>query len=874
MQDKDNRTDSQKIEETTDSQKIEEILPTEWQITEAKIKFDVCDDHVHVTSRLYLEKETIGIPTLFLNGENFELISVNISGKELDKERYEVTNDGLLFKKIFAKKFILKLEHKVFPSKKEQKGFFYTQGTFCFQSGKNYFRKITYFIDNPNILTVFRCKLQADKKKYPILLSNGEKLSSGRLDDKHWIIWEDEIKKPCNHFSLVLGSFSKLTQTYQLKKGVDISLQVYGTKEVLKKCSYALECLKKAIAWLEEKYGLCYRKQRYTLVVLENFVAYATAGHGVNIFDVSAIITSSDTATDEELYKILGNIANTYFRNWIGNRVSIQDWSQFILSEGLVKFLEQEFLIENIGIGEQCILSSIDALEDEPFHFLANEYKSKNSHKLATPYRGAEIFRMLQSYVGKKEFTTTIKRFLSKFDGCAVNISDFFDVMQSTTEKKLEQFMCWFTQRNVPLLRITDAYDDVEEQYDLFIEQKFKNGNEYTPLIIPLEVWLIDKIEGKIFDGEKGIKKFNIAKQYQKFSFFEISSPPLPALKYIHIPFIEVDYDYSINDFAFNIAYDTNIFNRWYLTRRIFYRYFQEQLGRYRSEKVLYLQDDFLNIFQKTITSSVMDTSYTVRSIQFPQESTIARILDDFDVDAISHVREHIVSSFASYLQDNFINIYRKYQENDDSNATGLIQEDVTNKPLQNTAVQYLGSLQDKESMDIVVEHYKKSKNINDKLVALNCIKNYQFRDEILEKLYEKWYRNPILYGYYLKLYASSSLPDTLQKIEQLTQDSKFDSTNFNHVSALIGTFCFNNPTLFHKFNGKGYKFVVDWIIKTDDINPQIAVFLARSFRNWHKHHPRRQNLIKEHLHRIYHKKQLSTSLFKAVDTLIKVNPM
>ena len=842
-----------------------DYVPSMWHIEQAKIKFDVYDEYVIVTSRLYMKRVEKDKNWLFLDGENLELLSINLSGKELEKQRYETTERGLRIKKIFAKNFIIKLIHKVYPKKNAELGLFYTKGVLCSQCEAQGFRKITYFIDRPDIMTEFRCKIIADREKYPVMLSNGKRLSYGKDKKRHWVIWHDPIKKPCYLFALVLGNLAKKESTYFTKSNKKITLQAYADALHINKCEYALECLKKAMQWEEEKYELTYDAETYMMVAIENFPSRAMENKGLNIFNVDAILASPDTTTDEQYKEILGIIAHEYFHNWIGNRITIKNWFALVLKEGLVTFKQQQFLADMTNEVLQRIETVIELKETQ-----LSEEESPLAHALVpdsymdidnfydrTIYnKGAEVFRLLEHLLGKEKFLKSIKFFLKKYNGQAVGIEEFFEAIEKNTAKDLQQFLLWFTQVETPTIKIICNYDEPNKGYQINTIQQYNNQVDNPPLYIPLEILLIDRMEGEFFllDIDKGqnYKILKIRRQYEKFLFTDIESTPLLAIRYSPVAALNINFEYNDNDLIFSIAHDTDLFNRWYITKKIFYRYFQEQIQRYREDKVLYIQDDYLITFQKILTSSSLESSYIAKNLELPSEKSIHHELNDFDVDSVHYVREYIIAALAKRLMHNFLTVYKK---NSGDEFFSLEKEVVASRLLKNIIMKYMGSSEELSDKKMIFQHYQKASNMSDKMAALHCIKNYDERDSILSKLHKEWKNQPLLFCQWLSLYASSKLPDTLQKIKKIANSSDFDRTASNCIYSLVGTFCFHNHIQFHQLSGEGYRFLTDWVIELDDTNPHLSSRLAKAFNNWHRFHPKRQKLIKENLSCILEKR-------------------
>ena len=788
------------------------------------------------------------------------------------------------------------------------------------------FRKITYFIDRPEIQSKFQCKIRASKKKYPYLLSNGNLIQKKTAQDTHWALWEDKIPKSCYLFALVAGKFHYQESEYINKKKKVTKIEMFVPLKYKNYCDYAINCLKQAMQFDEEVFKLEYDLDTYKIVGVENFNLGAMENKGLNIFNMLYLLTSPEITTDEEYIEIDNIIAHEYFHNWTGNRIGIQNWFNLALKEGLTVFRDQEYSAYRFSKSFQRIKDvrkyknqQMEENRGQLAHsvLLESYLNVDNSYSPSVYLKGAEIFRMLIAIVGKPLFNGGFQKFIKEFDQKTATLDQFIDSMEKSTNKKLEQFKRWYTKIEIPQIKVIDYYNFEQETYTLFffqidpklvqenkkydwniflnqvkkkkfIDLKNKESESITdhqlqefplvkePLHIPMEIAFLDRnsLEMLFVDSRKNkqTKVLQLKNAYQQFSFYDVFQKPLPSFNRNFTAPVEIDFSYSSNDFSVIANTETDLYSRWEASNEIFVEIVSQQIDRYLEDKVLFLSDELIINFQKNITSSILEQPFIYHILQLPREKEILNRLKIKNPDAVHFVRNYIVNAIAQRLENNF---YTLYQQNELQFDFSLEKTEMFKRMIRNTALYFIArtsTSKTNKGIDFVCEHYQESKCLSDEMGALRAINDLDSpkREELVKDAFKKYKKNEILLCKWFSLQATSARLKTLDKMEELVKNANFNLKKTNLVYALLVPFAFNNPYCFHHISGRGYSFITKYIIKLDNINPPLASRLVVAFFQSDSFSAIRRNKIQESLEQILAKKKLSSNLLEVTQKFFK----
>jgi len=818
---------------------------------------------------------------LKLDGNNLELISISLNNKKLSKDEYSLTKDTLEILNT-PDSFELKIENKIKPQENTSLSGLYKSGNmFCTQCEAEGFRNITYFQDRPDVMSCFTCKIIADKDKYPILLSNGNLIDKGdNTDNKHWALWEDPFKKPSYLFALVAGNLVFIEDTFKTMSGREVLLKIFVEKVNIDKCDHAMYSLKQAMKWDEVTYKREYDLDLYMIVAVNDFNMGAMENKGLNIFNSKVILAKPETATDSDYQTIQAVIGHEYFHNWTGNRITLKNWFQVSLKEGLTVFRDQQFTSDMVS-GPVKRIQDVKGLRSSQFpedsgplshNVRPDSYIEINNFYTHTVYeKGAEIIRMMYIILGKQNFYKAMDLYFERFDGQAVTCEDFVKTMEHASGIDLSQFWLWYIQAGTPTVSFTTNYDNIKNTFSITFSQDFKKTpgqDKKFPLHIPIVMGLLDKFGNDLelkLENEKHSTKnniiLNLKEKKQTFIFENILSKPVASVFRGFSAPVKINSDYSDNDFIFLLENDSDTFNRWDAGQTFFSKIMLKSIYEYQKNKTLSIDNNIINTFKKLLNEKTLDKKYLSNLIVLPSESGIGQLMYDegfsIDPDAIHIVRQYLITELSNHLYDDFFNIY---YENLDKGEYLNDQESIAKRSLKNTALLYLSHTNNNEIVKLIFNQFIEADNMTDELASFNILSNIEIneKDYAIKIFYNKWKHDPLVIDKWFAIQAGSISPDTIKKVKQLTLHKDFTIKNPNRFRALIGTFSIGNPFNFHNISGEGYEFLADHIILIDKINPQIAARVVAAFNQWKKYCDIRQKKMKEQLEKIINIPDLS----------------
>lgn len=861
---------------------LKDYRPAAFIVDTIDLTFDIFDESTQVTSILKIHRnEAVADENtpLVLNKGAYDILSVVADGMLLLPGEYESSDTHFKLAKT-PQSFTLEITNVLNPLLNTSlEGVYKSGDIFCTQCEAQGFRKITPYPDRPDIMAVFSTTIIADKTRYPILLSNGNQVAAGDIDtNRHYVRWEDPFKKPSYLFALVAGDLSFIQDTFTTASKRIVDLKIYSEKENIHKCDHAMKSLKQAMEWDEQRFGLEYDLDLYQIVAINDFNAGAMENKGLNIFNSKYVLANPETATDEDFSNIQGVIAHEYFHNWTGNRVTLQNWFQLSLKEGLTVFRDQEF---SADLNSRAVkrISCVKNLRAFQFpedagpmtHPVQPEsyIKMDNFYTMTVYEKGAELIRMIHLLLGEVNFRQGMDLYFKKFDGMAVTIENFVSVMEEVSDMDLTQFKRWYSQSGTPHVKFSRSYNSAHKTLTLTFEQTTapdRNQQEKQPLHIPVRFGLLDANGNDITPKDHSL--LHLKSERQTFVFNNMEPNCYPSVFRQFSAPIKLVTDFSDSDLAFLMAHDLDEFNRWDAAQALFIKEIQQLVTAFQREKTpqvsLILIQAFKQALTKGLSKSATDRAFLAKTLQLPQETEIKDHYDVIDVTAIHKARTFLKKELARQLKPEFLETITQCSLSDPLSIAPLSCAD---RSLKNLSLSYLGALKEKETCALIFERFKTAQNMTDEFAAFRILSGIDpdARQIATKAFHKKWHHDKLVLDKWFAVQAGSCLDDTLNIVENLMVHSDFTLTNPNKVRSLIYIFAMQNPINFHRIDGKGYAFIANQILGLDKINHQIAARLASCFNQWKKYDNKRQALMKQALETIMAEKQLSKNVFEIV---------
>ncbi|MCF6256928.1 MAG: aminopeptidase N [Gammaproteobacteria bacterium] len=856
-------------------------------IDSVALDFDLGEADTQVSSVMQLRRNAPGGDSaLLLNGRDLELISVSVDGHMLDAGDYELDTEVLCIPAL-PDVFTLEIVTRIHPQDNTSLGGLYTSGgNFCTQCEAEEFRKITYYLDRPDVMAKFTTTITADKTQYPVLLSNGNLLETGELDGgRHWAKWQDPFPKPSYLFALVAGDLACIKDTFVTLSGRTVDLHLYVQHHNVDKCEHAMRSLKNAMSWDEKVYGREYDLDLYMIVAVDDFNMGAMENKGLNVFNSRYVLARPDTATDADYQGIEGVIGHEYFHNWSGNRVTCRDWFQLSLKEGFTVYRDEEFSADMGSRGVKRI-EDVNVLRTHQFREDAGpmahpvrpeSYVEINNFYTVTVYnKGAEVVRMLAHLVGEKGFRRGTDLYFERHDGQAVTTDDFVAAIEDANETELSLFKNWYRQAGTPVLDVQQEYDADKQRYRLTVRQSCPptpDQPEKQPFHIPLAVGLLDEA-GNDFPlrlrGENtpmdnnGTRVLDVREVEQVFEFEDIPYAPTPSLLRGFSAPVKLQSDVSDEQFYFLMGHDSDPFNRWEAGQQMAVKIIVALTEKYQRGEPLSLSDDFVAAMEKTLLDTELDKALVAAALSLPSEVYLGEFMAVIDPVALHEVRCFVRRSLAQRLQSALLS---RYKENQNDGEYRVDAEAIGQRALKNICLSYLMALNDADVRVQCVAQFEAAHNMTDVMVALSCLVNSEGdeREKALSAFYTKWQGDPLVVDKWLTLQATSRLPGALKNVQALIEHKAFSIKNPNKVRALIGAFCTGNPAQFHAIEGTGYVFLADHIIALDKLNPQVAARISNVLSQWRRYDQKRQKLMKVQMQRVLAEPGLSRDVYEVM---------
>nr|WP_010131484.1 aminopeptidase N [Microbulbifer agarilyticus] len=856
----------------------------DYLIDRTELTFDLDPQATLVKSRLQVRRNPAAnsngsLPPLWLDGVDLELLSVAVDGELLPAQRYSEQTDGLLLT-VDKASFVLEVQTRIAPeSNTSLEGLYLSNGMYCTQCEAEGFRKITFYPDRPDVMSVFTTTIVAPAT-YPVLLSNGNKIDSGTTEDGRMrVTWEDPFAKPSYLFALVAGDLQFVEDHFTTSSGRKVTLQLFTESKNIGKTAHAMESLKKSMKWDEEVYGREYDLDIFMIVAVDHFNMGAMENKGLNIFNSACVLASPETATDAAFQRIEAIVAHEYFHNWSGNRVTCRDWFQLSLKEGFTVFRDAEFSADMNSRGvkrieDVTLLRTAQFAEDAgPMsHPVRPEsyMEISNFYTLTVYEKGAEVVRMIHRILGAEAFRRGSDLYFQRHDGCAVTCEDFVAAMEDANGADLTQFRRWYSQGGTPVLDVEDSYDAEAQEYHLTIRQHTPDTPGQTdkqPLHIPVAVGLLDAYGAALsLDHEGSTEKvLHLTEATQTFTFAEMPERPLPSLLRGFSAPVKLRYRYTSEQLLFLMQHDTDSFNRWDASQRLAFAALDELQRAYRAGDALQTPEALLQGLSAVLENTQLDPALVAKMLTLPSAQELAEHGDVIDAQAIIAARTFVRDSIAKALESQFL---KRYQSLDQRKSYQPVAADIAERSLKNTCLSYLCATGSADALALAESQFVRKENMTDVAAALAALIEFgpaERAEEHLDAFYQQWQQDTQVVETWFGLQAASAHYGSLTRVRALMSHPAFEFTNPNKVRAVVGGFAMRNFTQFHQEDGTGYEFLAEQVISLDKLNPQIAARIVTPLTRWRKYRSQEAEQIRSALQQVSDSGELSRDLFEVV---------
>ncbi|MEW9796884.1 aminopeptidase N [Alteromonas sp. CYL-A6] len=835
-----------------------------------EVTLDIVLDPVRtrVNSTLKVTRNHNSNDPLVLDGAHLTLVSVEIDGQPVSD--YEQKEETLVLFNV-PDTFTLNIVTEISPTDNHAlEGLYLSNGVYCTQCEAEGFRRITYFPDRPDVLSVYRVTVHGDNATLPTLLSNGNPVDKGHSDDgTHWVTWHDPHPKPCYLFALVAGSFDLLTDTYTTVSGRDVALELYVDKGKKARGQFALESLKRAMRWDEETFGLEYDLDIYMIVAVDFFNMGAMENKGLNVFNSKFVLADQQSATDDDFFHVESVIAHEYFHNWTGNRVTCRDWFQLSLKEGLTVFRDQQFSSDMTSplsnrIRQVRVIREHQFAEDASamsHPIRPDEVMEMNNFYTVTVYdKGAEVIRMLHTMLGEEGFRRGMDEYFRRHDGQAVTCDDFVAAMQAVTDKDLTLFSRWYSQSGTPHIRVEREHDAEQGVTRLTLSQHTPptaDQKHKKPLLLPVAIELIDEHGDKVADDEGRINNGMLSLDTERvtLTISQGEGTITPALLGNFSAPAKVDNPLSVDELLKIARFSDDAFNRWDALQSVYDTAISALMHNNDPD------DSLWQGLRSIIRESSDNIELLGECLVIPSVETLCQTRTQIDIHRLIDARKGFCQQFAERLEDELFSVFvatktGRYQ---------YVQQDVNKRRCRNVVLAHLARLP--AHADRVRTHFETADNMTDTLGALKAAQfcNDNLFNALMASFEQTWSEDALVLDKWFALHATQPREDILSQLDLLRKHPQFSDNNPNRVRAVVGSFAFYNSDRFHATDGSGYRYVTDYLMELDNTNPQVASRIVTPLTQWQQYTEPYRSLMKAQLGRLLTKQGLSKDVFEKV---------
>ncbi|WP_194755663.1 aminopeptidase N [Aliidiomarina indica] len=809
-------------------------------ISTTDLVFELDDHKTKVTNTMQLERQRAGEP-LVLVGESLRLLSVSLDGEALSAS--EFTSDGALTINDVPDKFSLTVVTEIDPANNSAlEGLYKSAGTFCTQCEAEGFRRITYYLDRPDVLSVFTTTIIAPQQGFPYLLSNGNPVSTESDGTKHSVTWHDPHPKPAYLFALVAGDFDLLEDHFITRDGRDVLLQIFVDKGNLSRAEYAMGALKRSMQWDEERFGLVYDLDIYMIVAVDFFNMGAMENKGLNIFNSKYVLADAETATDQDFMNVESVIGHEYFHNWTGNRITCRDWFQLSLKEGLTVFRDQEFSAD-LGMRAVQRIQDVRIIRTHQFEEDAgpmahpirpDRVMEMNNFYTVTVYnKGAEVIRMIHTLLGEEGFQKGMQLYIKRHDGQAVTCEDFIQAMEDANGADLGQFRHWYAYAGTPQVQVTYTYNDAAKEGKLTFSQQVPDSGEQTDkpaFHIPIQVEFVDE-HGQSMDvlaDGKSLNLIELTQPQQEISFTSSATRPVPALLANFSAPIKLHFEQSEDELLAIMNGATDAFLRWDASQRI---YRHAMLQAIAGKTDVSLSETMIDTLATALKDKEQDAALCALLLQIPNEESLAQEFEIIPVAEVGRVVSEMRVLIALALKDELLSAWKRTELDNAGLSSALISQ----RMLANTALGYLAHHQDDSDITTIIERQFKadgSMTLSFGALAAAVHTDHPLCERLLEDFARTWQGNTLVMDKWLAVQASAPDFGNAERVTYLTHHSAFNWANPNRIYALLASFTHNLGQL-HAEDGAGYQLLEDAISRLNASNPQVASRLLSPLLKW-----------------------------------------
>jgi aminopeptidase N len=878
--------------ETPQAIKLKDYRPTPYSIDKVELDFNLAPEATRVTSVIRMRRNPASkeksAPLIF-DGEKIKLVSVSIDGVALAKDRYAVSDSKLIIATVPQKPFTLSIITDCDPTANtELSGLYMSNGMYCTQCEAQGFRRITYFYDRPDVMTLFSVRIEAPRSM-PILLSNGNAGSTGLVGtDRHFASWDDPHPKPTYLFALVAGDLAGVHDSFTTMDKRKVKLGIYVEKGKEDRCAWAMESLKASMRWDEKAFGRAYDLDVFNIVAVSDFNMGAMENKGLNIFNDKYILALPETATDIDYVLIEGIIAHEYFHNWTGNRITCRDWFQLCLKEGLTVFRDQEFTSDLRSRAVKRI-QDVKTLRSRQFpedlgplqhQVRPASYIEINNFYTPTIYeKGAELCRMMKTLIGERAFRKAMDLYFKRHDGEAATVEDFVACMADASGRDMKQFFRWYNQAGTPRLTVNGQYYAKGKTFELSISQstpRLKGQAQKLPLHMPIALGLVGP------DGEdmplnlkgKGVLNSNVielTKAKQTFRFIDVLKRPVLSINRGFTAPVVMKTNLKQSELLFLMGHDSDNFNRWEAAQDIAKALIVKTVKALKAGKKLPNATEFAGALGRSLGDDRLDSAFKALILTLPSEAEIAAVLaKDVDSDVVHQAREHLRREIAKSLMTQ---IQKSFAATEDAAPYRPDPAGTARRSLRYVLLSYIAAANAEVAIPLVRKDISNSSNMTSEMGAISAMLTTARpeREALLNEFYTRHKDDPLIVDKWFALNASIPGSNASQRIARLLKHPDFKMTTPNRVYALIGGFSGNNPSGFNAADGSGYRLLADAIIALNAINPQVASRMATGFRSWRLYDVTRRAKAQTEMQRILAVPKLSHDVFEIISRTLQV---
>jgi aminopeptidase N len=851
--------------------------PPDFWIERVELTFQLERERTRVRSRLTgrrNEAAHAGRRPLVLAGEQLELHALRLNGSDLVIGEFEVTEDSLIVPEV-PERFELETEVEIRPRANTRlSGLYLSNNVFCTQCEAEGFRRITYFLDRPDVMARYAVRIEAERARCPVLLSNGNRVESGALPNgRHFVRYEDPFKKPSYLFALVAGDLACHRGRFRTRSGREVELELWVEPQNLGKCEHALRSLQKAMKWDEDVFGLEYDLDVYQIVAVSDFNMGAMENKGLNVFNSKYVLADVESATDDDYQAIEGVIGHEYFHNWTGNRVTCRDWFQLTLKEGLTVFRDQQF---SADMGSAAVKRIDDVRKLRMLQFAEDagpmahpirpeSYVSMDNFYTATVYeKGAEVARLYHTLLGQDGFRRGMDLYFQRHDGSAVTCDDFRAAMADANAVDLAQFERWYSQAGTPVLEAHGEYDPSGRLYDLTLRQMqppsraTAGASVPQPLHIPVRIGLIGpdgrefplRLQGEYKDRAATTRLLELRERERTFRFVDVPERPVASLLRGFSAPVKLHCARTHAELAFLMAHDTDPFQRWDAGQEFAKLVLLELVSEHAQGRELRLDPALIEAFGKVLSDERLDGSFRALALTLPDELVLGQELEVIDPEPVHVARRFAVRELARAHRARFLATYRALAER---GGPAIDKDSIDARRLKNRALFYLASLEEPETIALSYQQFERARNMTDSEAALAALVGIDCRERelALDAFYRRWKHDPLVLDKWFRLQALAPQTTTLERVTALAAHPDFTLRNPNRVRALLGAFSHANQVRFHGRDGRAYAFLAERVLAVDELNPQLAARLVSAFNQWKRFEPTRRAAMHAELERI-----------------------